>query len=545
MSCQLFTPHALMYRPMEESAADALGLVPTHAYAVLQVRAACGVQLLQLKNPWARKRWRGAFSVFDRQRWTPELRKAFGFDQQASLQQDNGIFWIDYDSLLRHFEGVFLNWNPQLFKHHTVTHGQWPPRAAFRDDAVDLGTNPQYQLTVNVPPAGAATAVWVLLTRHSSRPYNLAMAEGRDASRDAFLTVHVFRGGARAHYLERCWMQGVYSNRPHTLVKFDLPAASAPQQLTLALAQYKPTDSQVDFSLDVYAQAPFTLRPIAPPEPTASRLTGAWSGRTAGGSSNHDSYVDNPRFLLELPFAASPVLELAAVGLRGGGSKPEDVQLGLALSPEAPTEQPAGDARKWPLRSGDYRPGGCRLAAASLPAGRWLVVPSTFTPGTECGFELRASAGRLAALPHEAHGLQRQAVQGAWDRQSAAGSPNHGAFWKNPQLQLVLSRPAELLLRLRAPGTREGRSAAPPSLCVALFDGGEQRTEATGRGLSRARAVSEGGLYAYPAGGACLPRTPLPAGMYAVLLSTFDPYVGPWELVMYATEGTLRVASFR
>ena len=246
------------------------------------------------------------------------------------------------------------------------------------------------------------------------------------------------------------------------------------------------------------------------------------------------------------------------------------MQLGLALSPEAPTEQPAGagaararrtapgvtsepflgslpagDARKWPLRSGDYRPGGCRLAAASLPAGRWLVVPSTFTPGTECGFELRASAGRLAALPHEAHGLHRQAVQGAWDRQSAAGSPNHGAFWKNPQLQLVLSRPAELLLRLRAPGTREGRSAAPPSLCVALFDGGEQRTEATGRGLSRARAVSEGGLYAYPAGGACLPRTPLPAGMYVVLLSTFDPYVGPWELVMYATEGTLRVASFR
>ena len=134
-------------------------------------------------------------------------------------------------------------------------------------------------------------------------------------------------------------------HRPHTLVKFDLPAASAPQQLTLALAQYKPTDSQagrsprvtseskprvernapqVDFSLDVYAQAPFTLRPIAPPEPTASRLTGAWSGRTAGGSSNHDSYVDNPRFLLELPFAASPVLELAAVGLHGGGADSAD-----------------------------------------------------------------------------------------------------------------------------------------------------------------------------------------------------------------------------
>ena len=30
------------------------GLVPTHAYAVLQVRQAQGVQLLQLKNPWAK-----------------------------------------------------------------------------------------------------------------------------------------------------------------------------------------------------------------------------------------------------------------------------------------------------------------------------------------------------------------------------------------------------------------------------------------------------------------------------------------------------------
>eukprot|EP00967_Tisochrysis_lutea_P015589 scaffold17572_cov32-Tisochrysis_lutea.AAC.5 len=50
---------------------------------------------------------------------------------------------IDYNSVLRYFNGVFLNWNPALFRHHTLTHGQWPPRSDFRDDRLSIGTNPQ------------------------------------------------------------------------------------------------------------------------------------------------------------------------------------------------------------------------------------------------------------------------------------------------------------------------------------------------------------------------------------------------------------------
>eukprot|EP00962_Isochrysis_galbana_P048950 scaffold20585_cov118-Isochrysis_galbana.AAC.1 len=79
---------------MPEAQAEALGLVPTHAYAVLAVRQLGGGQrLLQLKNPWARLRWKGAYSVEDAARWTPALRKELGFDRQGALVQDNGIFW--------------------------------------------------------------------------------------------------------------------------------------------------------------------------------------------------------------------------------------------------------------------------------------------------------------------------------------------------------------------------------------------------------------------------------------------------------------------
>ena len=39
-------------------------------------------------------------------------------------------------------------------------------------------------------------------------------------------------------------MQGVYSNRPHCLVKLDLPPGT--HRLTLVLAQYKAVTHQVD-----------------------------------------------------------------------------------------------------------------------------------------------------------------------------------------------------------------------------------------------------------------------------------------------------------
>jgi calpain-7 len=132
-----------------EAEAERVGLVPTHAYAVLQVRDACGVRLVQLKNPWAKTRWKGAFSAGDAGRWTAEMRHAFAYDPAAAQRNDQGIFWIDYASLRKFYLGVYLNWNPSLFRHTTTHHGQWPKRASLQeDDTTTLGRNPQYSLTV-------------------------------------------------------------------------------------------------------------------------------------------------------------------------------------------------------------------------------------------------------------------------------------------------------------------------------------------------------------------------------------------------------------
>jgi hypothetical protein len=49
-----------------------------------------------IKNPWGHFRCNGKYSFGDAA-WTPELKKALGYD---SLKEDKGVFWMDFDSVL-------------------------------------------------------------------------------------------------------------------------------------------------------------------------------------------------------------------------------------------------------------------------------------------------------------------------------------------------------------------------------------------------------------------------------------------------------------
>lgn len=91
-----------------------LGLVPEHAYAVLEVREVQGFRLVKLKNPWAQIRWKGTFSPYDSKNWTTALRTELQYDPSTARKVDNGIFWINYGSLISYFTGLYMNWNTEL-----------------------------------------------------------------------------------------------------------------------------------------------------------------------------------------------------------------------------------------------------------------------------------------------------------------------------------------------------------------------------------------------------------------------------------------------
>ncbi|XP_077667330.1 calpain-7 isoform X5 [Eretmochelys imbricata] len=107
---------------MSEEEGEKWGLVPTHAYAVLDIREYKGLRFLQLKNPWSHLRWKGRYSENDVKNWTPGLQKYLNFDPRTAQKIDNGIFWIAWEDLCQYYDVIYLSWNPSLFKESTCIH---------------------------------------------------------------------------------------------------------------------------------------------------------------------------------------------------------------------------------------------------------------------------------------------------------------------------------------------------------------------------------------------------------------------------------------
>ena len=244
---------------------------------------------------------------------------------------------------------------------------------------------------------------------------------------------------------------------------------------------------------------------------------------------------DNPRFHLELSSPADLQVELSSPGA--------DHAVGLELT--ALQGASAGTPPAKPIAtSGNYRKGFALLEVRAVPAGRYLLMASTFEPKREASFFLvvgSSAAVGTKATAHEGDRLERRILRGEWSAAngSAAGCANFGGFHRNPHYRLLLSKRTEVLLRLRLPQQSSG-GGRKASLSIDVY----RRTDALGADESKRvkpLLASCGGVYSYPPGGALIPRQPLEPGTYVVVLSTYEPFASPYELVAYATDGAMRI----
>ena len=67
-------------------------------------------------------RWKGRYSERDTNSWTPQMKTALNFDPMKAQNFDNGVFWIDIDSLFQFFDVAYLSWNPAIFNYSFTTH---------------------------------------------------------------------------------------------------------------------------------------------------------------------------------------------------------------------------------------------------------------------------------------------------------------------------------------------------------------------------------------------------------------------------------------
>ncbi|CAH1973048.1 unnamed protein product [Acanthoscelides obtectus] len=348
------------------------GLVPTHAYAVMDVQTVENVKLLKLKNPWSHLRWRGNYSELDTKHWTPELQRLLNYDPNSAAQFDNGVFWIDYESVLRFFDVFYMNWNPELFSYTYCIHQSWHAGTGPVKDVYTIGSNPQYSLDIKTESSGA---VWLLLTRHITEIDDFR--ENKE-----YITLFVYKGGRKVYYPfdPPPYIDGVKINSPHYLCKIILNPSSS-RKYTVVVSQYEKSTT-IYYTLRAYATCPFTLTKIVDPYRYEKQVTGQWEGITAGGCPNHPmTYPYNPKYKVEVdsPSNSNQLL----VELKG----PKQYQMGfdvsiLKLNDETVTA---------PFRSrssGAYRSGYIVMELDNIPSGVLQVTPSTFLPQQEGPFIL-------------------------------------------------------------------------------------------------------------------------------------------------------------
>ena len=364
---------------MNEKQAEAIGLVTGHAYAVLNVRETRdGLRLLQLKNPWAEKRFKGKYSPHDPTwRSNKSLAEELQYNPSLAEKHDDGIFWIGWqDGILKYFNNVQLSWNPSLFAFRVTTHGFWPLNQGLQNDSFNVGENPQYTVTFSDEALAKKPTIWILISRHTNKI---------DEDDDSYLTIHIVRSGLK----KRVWyphttntvVNGAYTNNPHVLVRYDVDSKDD-RYLSLVLSQHE-KKKDLAYTLSCFCTEKFTLGRPPMLLKMSKEIRGRWVAGRSGGPVGSKTFFHNPIFALSVKGNS------AEMQLRCTTAKTIAVNvMMIPVSAGTPLSSYRKAASRKPvLDSGNYRHAFVATEAAFVPSGNYMVVVSTWG-GQEGDFSL-------------------------------------------------------------------------------------------------------------------------------------------------------------
>ncbi|KAJ2669294.1 cysteine protease [Coemansia sp. RSA 1085] len=428
---------------MSSDVASALGLVPSHAYAVLDARDVCGHRLLMVKNPWSSLRWTGKFSHADQTNWTPELKQMLDYDPAAAENNDQGIFWIDFESVCHRFDAIHLNWNPNIFAHRSSAHFSWTMDMGPQQVLYDFSANPQYTLTIgnSDSPKAPKSRVWILLSKHLVKT-----EENRD-----FIALHVYdsNDGRRIYEPRTAMHIGEYVNTQHVLVQF---TAETSKLYTLVVAQKEKT-KPLHFTIRVLADLPLQLAK-APVAKFIQEVHGQWGSASAGGNTVSPRYLDNPQYQLTIPkMDHSLVRVLGVITLEAAQKYPINIRVfrgGFLITRVLEINTVAN--------SGKYRTQFCASELENLEPGcSYTVVLSTFEPFMFSRFKLKIGLDcpfAVAPIAREGAGMRLRELHGRWTPNTdCAGGPVDQCYSRNPRFLVCTDQETTVLARLQTPHT--------------------------------------------------------------------------------------------
>ncbi|CAG8543257.1 14186_t:CDS:10 [Ambispora leptoticha] len=511
---------------MTDEEADLVGLVPTHAYAVLDAKEVNGLCLLQVKNPWSHKRWTGSFSHLDETSWTSELMKSLEYDRVKAGYKDDGVFWIDFDSVCKYFDSIHMNWNPELFSWRYILHSSWPISDSMHPDNINLSNNPQYTLEIQNSKKESC-AVFLLLTKHitvikENKDYitlHVYNCDNNSGSSNCLDTIATF--GEKIYYPGKPFIQGVYINSPHILVRFNAPTGTT--RYTIVVAQHEKMNS-LDFTLRCYCTSPFTLCEIPQKYPIEKKIAGQWTPLTAGGNKSHITYLNNPQYRVSIPHSSNNNKPRLLIMLEG----PKDFAVHVKIAWSRGRRVASVSAKDILSQSGDYRHGFCYCEVEDIQPGDYTIIVSTFEPGLCGDFLLTVGSNvigfSVVPIPAEGAGMFKKVINGKWiDGINAMGCPNFGEYHRNPCYYLNLKEMTTIKVRLQTPNINP-----IPATNIKIFEK-HASTKKFGR------EVASSGPYTNYVQGVCTEDVALPPHGYVIVFSTWDKGItGNFVALLYS-----------
>jgi len=229
------------------------GIVQGHAYSLLRVveesDSEGNYQLVQLRNPWGKSEWNGAWSDNDKKSWRARMRKKLNYDPDKS--GDDGLFWMSWSDFTQHFEDIYLC---RVFKtineggnwYRYSANGEWKGITAggCSNYPSTACNNPQYFIHVTRP-----TTIFITLVQEEK--------DGRKGKKEGIGMVINDKDGCRVKnfYSKDEILSSGYAVANEVTIEGTLTPSPSNKPYTLFISTFKP-GCEGNYSLIVYTDAP-------------------------------------------------------------------------------------------------------------------------------------------------------------------------------------------------------------------------------------------------------------------------------------------------
>lgn len=335
-----------------------------------------------------------------------------------------------------------------------------------------MGKNPQYSLQFDHLPKGTDVTVWILLSRHVTdfkrnihEHLDCVDACVQDDDDSDYLTCHIYQStGGRVYMNTYPHVNGLYTNDPHNLIRFDFHSQEELAVYTLVLSQLR-RKSDISYTISMFSTSSFGLTHTPSLPSHQLELNGAWMDAgsssngfsSSGGSTSNESFYLNPQYRLTVTEPALLHFEIFyPINIKGNISVISNSSMILNphgdLIPDRTNRILDGEEL---VTSGPYRTGYCQCAHKFEP-GLYNVIFSNYSSDMKGSFKglcaSTSSSISLVAIPAEGIGLEKTTVYGSWTDSTSCGCSNFGNYLGNPifriDIPMHFNKNIYLLLRL-------------------------------------------------------------------------------------------------